>query len=65
MMSAMPKQGTNTLWTEAAETATNLDNLIAQQGETQNLYQKSMATRKMFRIPRQPQDLWRGGYCGG
>ena len=40
MMSAMPKQGTNTLWTEAAETATDLDNLIVRQGETKNSYQK-------------------------
>ena len=46
MMSAMPKQGTNTLWTEAADTATDLDNLIVRQGETKNSYQKFYGDKK-------------------
>ena len=39
LMSAMSKQGTDTLWTKAADTATNLDNLIVRQGETKNSHQ--------------------------
>ena len=46
MMNAMPKLGTNTLWTEAAETATALDNLIVRQGETQNSYKKIYGDKK-------------------
>ena len=46
MMSAMPKQGTNTLWTEAADTATDLDNLIVPQGETKNSYKKFYSDKK-------------------
>ena len=63
-MNAMPEQGTNTLRTEAADTATDLDNII-RPGELKNSYPKNIATRKVFCIRRQPQDFWRGNYCGG
>ena len=52
MMNAIPKQGTNTLWTKATETATDLDNLIIRQCETQNSYQKIYGDkRKCFASP--------------
>ena len=48
MMNAMPKpkQGTNTLWTGAAETAKDLDDMIVRQGETQNSYQNFYGDKK-------------------
>ena len=46
MMNAMPKHATNTLWTEAADTATYLDNLIIRPGESKNSYQKFYGNKK-------------------
>ena len=46
MMNAMPKPGTNTSWTEAADTATDLDNMIIRPGELENSYQKIYGDKK-------------------
>ena len=46
MMNAMPKQDSNTLLTEAADTATNLDNLIIRPIESQNSYHKFYGNKK-------------------
>ena len=39
------------LWTEAAETATDFDNLIVRQGKAQNSYQKFYSDKKPFASP--------------
>ena len=53
MMNAMPKQDTNTLWAEAADTATDVDNLIIRSGESENSYQKIYGNKKSVSHPEE------------
>ena len=48
MINAMTAQGTNTLWTEAAEMATELDNLIIGPGESRDSFQKIYGSKKKY-----------------
>ena len=46
MMSGMGERRTNYIWTAAADTATDLDNLIIRAGETENSFQKFHEDKK-------------------
>ena len=46
MINAILVQDTNTLWTEAAETATDLDNPVTRPGESQDSFQKFYGDKK-------------------
>ena len=46
MMSGMEDRRTTNIWTAAADTATDMDNLIIRPGETENSYQKFYGDKK-------------------